>query len=100
MTQFTEVRLLQAHVVDRDGEKIGKVDEVYSCQEGGRPEWALVHTGLLGSPAAITPTATASCPGGPGSRADPLRVNSANVDDHGTAARCRRAIVGDRRPTP
>ena len=36
-------------LVDRDGEKIGTVDEVYTDQDGGQPEWALVHTGLFGT---------------------------------------------------
>jgi hypothetical protein len=68
MTQFTEAYDFRGRtLVDRDGEKIGKADEVYSSQEGGRPEWALVHAGLLGSPAAITPAATASC------RVNPIR---------------------------
>jgi uncharacterized protein (TIGR02271 family) len=40
---FTDRTLL-----DRDGEKIGKVDELYVDHEGGQPEWALVHSGLFG----------------------------------------------------
>ena len=35
------------NAVDRDGDKIGKVEEIYLDQETGRPEWALVNTGLL-----------------------------------------------------
>jgi len=34
---------------DSDGEKIGKVDELYCDKEGGQPEWALVSTGLFGT---------------------------------------------------
>ncbi len=35
-------------LVDSEGEKIGKVKEVYTDQEGGQPEWALVSLGLMG----------------------------------------------------
>jgi uncharacterized protein (TIGR02271 family) len=35
--------------VDEQGEKIGKVEEIYLDHETGKPEWALVHTGLLGT---------------------------------------------------
>jgi uncharacterized protein (TIGR02271 family) len=34
---------------DSNGDKIGKVDELYMDREGGEPEWALVHTGLFGT---------------------------------------------------
>ena len=36
-------------LVDSNGEKIGKVDELYMDRDGGGPEWALVHTGLFGT---------------------------------------------------
>ena len=50
MTRFTEAYDFHGRtLVDREGEKIGTVDEVYSSQESGPPEWALVHTGLLGT---------------------------------------------------
>jgi hypothetical protein len=56
MTQFTEAYDFHGRtLVDRDGEKIGTVDEVYSSQEGGPPEWALVHTGLLGTRNSFVP---------------------------------------------
>jgi uncharacterized protein (TIGR02271 family) len=42
-------------VVDRDGDKIGKLDEIYLDQETGRPEWALVNTGLLGTRSTFVP---------------------------------------------
>jgi uncharacterized protein (TIGR02271 family) len=35
--------------VDEQGEKIGKVEEIYLDQRSGKPEWALVHSGLLGT---------------------------------------------------
>ena len=37
-----------AQVVDRDGEKIGKLDEIYLDHHKDEPEWALVKTGLFG----------------------------------------------------
>ena len=49
MTQFTEAYDFRGRtLVDSSGEKVGTVDEVYSDDEGRQPEWALVHTGLLG----------------------------------------------------
>jgi len=61
MTQFTEAYDFRGRtLVDRDGEKIGTVDEVFSDQEGGQPEWALVHTGLLGTKKNFVPLRGAS----------------------------------------
>jgi sporulation protein YlmC with PRC-barrel domain len=34
---------------DTHGSKIGRIVEIYLDQEGGHAEWALVHTGLLGT---------------------------------------------------
>ncbi len=42
-------------LLDRDGDKIGKVDEVYEDQQGGQPEWALVNTGLFGTKKTFVP---------------------------------------------
>lgn len=36
-------------VLDREGQKIGKLDALYRDQEGGQLEWALVNTGLFGT---------------------------------------------------
>jgi uncharacterized protein (TIGR02271 family) len=64
MTRFTEAYDFHGRtLVDRDGEKIGTVDEVYSSQDGGTPEWALVHTGLFGTRKNFVPLRGAS-PGG------------------------------------
>jgi uncharacterized protein (TIGR02271 family) len=46
-------------VVDRDGDKIGKLEEIYLDQETGQPEWALVKTGLFGSASTFVPLAGA-----------------------------------------
>jgi uncharacterized protein (TIGR02271 family) len=42
-------------VVDRDGDKIGKLEEIYLDQQTGQPEWALVNTGLFGSKSSFVP---------------------------------------------
>jgi uncharacterized protein (TIGR02271 family) len=56
MTQFTEAYDFRGRtLVDPAGEKIGTVDEIYTDQEGGQPEWALVHTGLLGMNRSFVP---------------------------------------------
>jgi uncharacterized protein (TIGR02271 family) len=64
MTQFTEAYDFRGRtLVDSAGEKIGKVDEVYTDREGGQPEWALVHTGLLGTKQSFVPLRGASANG-------------------------------------
>ncbi len=47
-------------VVDREGEKIGKVDGLYYDAEGAQPEWALVNTGLFGTKKTLVPLRGAS----------------------------------------
>jgi len=44
---------------DRDGDKIGKIEEIYLDQETDKPEWALVNTGLFGSKSTFVPIAGA-----------------------------------------
>ena len=46
-------------VVDGDGEKIGKIDELYLDRHSDKPEWARVHTGLLGTKRSFVPLAGA-----------------------------------------
>jgi uncharacterized protein (TIGR02271 family) len=61
MTETTEAYDFHGRtVVDRQGEKIGKIDEVYTDQEGGQPEWALVNTGLFGTKKTFVPVRSAS----------------------------------------
>ena len=56
MEQFTEAYDFGGRtLVDRSGAKIGTIDEVFADREGGRPEWALVHTGLLGTSKSFVP---------------------------------------------
>jgi uncharacterized protein (TIGR02271 family) len=64
-------------LVDAQGDKIGKVDEIYLDEETGRPEWALVNTGLFGSKSSFVPLAGAA-PEGDDVRA---RVDKEQVKD-------------------
>ena len=50
-------------LVDRNGEKIGTVDDLYTDREGDQPEWALVHTGLFGMKRNFVPIKNASASG-------------------------------------
>jgi uncharacterized protein (TIGR02271 family) len=72
-------------VLDRDGDKIGKLDEIYVDQQTGQPEWALVKTGLFGGRGTFVPLASAQ-PGDDGLRVafEKDRVKDApNIDpDH------------------
>jgi uncharacterized protein (TIGR02271 family) len=42
-------------VVDRDGEKIGKLDDIYVDSRSNAPEWAAVNTGLFGTKSSFVP---------------------------------------------
>jgi uncharacterized protein (TIGR02271 family) len=46
--------------VDRNGEKIGTIDEIYADAETGKPEWLAVKTGMFGSKVSFVPIAEAS----------------------------------------
>jgi hypothetical protein len=46
-------------VVDRDGEKIGKLGELYLDEETSRPEWAGIAIGTLGRRQALVPLSEA-----------------------------------------
>jgi uncharacterized protein (TIGR02271 family) len=61
VTETTEAYEFRGRtLLDRDGEKIGKIDELYHDQQGGQPEWALVNTGLLGTKKTFVPIRGAS----------------------------------------
>jgi uncharacterized protein (TIGR02271 family) len=47
-------------IVDREGEKVGKIDELYYDRQRGQPEWALVSTGLFGTKKSFVPIQSAS----------------------------------------
>jgi sporulation protein YlmC with PRC-barrel domain len=42
-------------VVDQDGDKVGKLDEIYLDRETGTPEWAIVNTGMFGRKSSFVP---------------------------------------------
>jgi uncharacterized protein (TIGR02271 family) len=42
-------------LVDRDGDKIGKIEEIYLDTDTDAPEWALVNTGLFGTKSTFVP---------------------------------------------
>src|SRR3954453_20475904 len=51
-------------LVDRDGDKVGKIEEIYLDEQTGKPEWLAVKTGLFGSNLSFVPLAQASTEGG------------------------------------
>jgi uncharacterized protein (TIGR02271 family) len=51
-------------LVDRDGDKIGSIGDVYLDTDTGRPEWIAVTTGLFGSKVSFVPIAEARDDGG------------------------------------
>jgi uncharacterized protein (TIGR02271 family) len=55
-------------LLDRDGDKIGSIEEIYLDTGSQTPEWALVKTGLFGSKSTFVPLRDASREG------DVLRV--------------------------
>ena len=56
-------------MVGSDGEKIGKITEIYEDPNTGKPEWATVSSGLFGSKSNFVPLAGAS-PAGEDVRVD------------------------------
>ena len=54
--------------VGQDGEKIGKVEEIYLDDQTGQPEWLAIKTGLFGSKVSFAPLAGATADG------DALRI--------------------------
>ena len=64
-------------LIDDDGEKIGKISQIYEDPATGKPEWATVHTGLLGTKSNFVPLAGAA-PSGEDVRA---QVTKSQVKD-------------------
>lgn len=61
MPQTTEAYEWQGRaVVGSDGEKIGKIKEIYEDQDTGKPEWVTVSGGLFGMKSHFVPLAGAS----------------------------------------
>jgi uncharacterized protein (TIGR02271 family) len=48
---------------DSDGDKIGKIDEIYLDAESNEPEWAVVSTGLFGNKQTFVPIGDANTTG-------------------------------------
>jgi uncharacterized protein (TIGR02271 family) len=49
---------------DANGDKLGKIEEIYVDTDSGEPEWALVNTGLFGTKSSFVPLREASDDGG------------------------------------
>jgi hypothetical protein len=47
-------------MVDRDGNRLGEITDIYLDRETERPEWAVVRTGLFGMRASFVPLAEAT----------------------------------------
>jgi uncharacterized protein (TIGR02271 family) len=47
-------------MVDRDGDRIATIDDIYADDRTGQPEWALVNTGLFGTKSTFVPLVQAS----------------------------------------
>ena len=56
-------RLAGRTVVDRDGRKVGRLEEIYLDRETDRPAWAALHTGLFGLRRTFVPLAGARAAG-------------------------------------
>jgi uncharacterized protein (TIGR02271 family) len=50
-------------VFDRDGRRIGPITDVYADTRAGRPEWAVVDTGLFGAKSTFVPIGEARSTG-------------------------------------
>jgi uncharacterized protein (TIGR02271 family) len=50
-------------LVDRDGDKIGKIEDVYLDRSTGEPEWIAVKTGMFGSNVSFVPIHDATTDG-------------------------------------
>jgi uncharacterized protein (TIGR02271 family) len=69
--------IIGTNAVDSDGDKLGKVGQVYLDDQTGNPEWATISTGLFGTKETFVPLSDASVSG------DTLRVpyDKAKVKD-------------------
>jgi uncharacterized protein (TIGR02271 family) len=63
MATMQKERLLQFRgqdLCDRNGDKLGTIEEIYLDAETNEPEWALVNTGLFGTKSTFVPLRDAS----------------------------------------
>ena len=85
ITQDQVRDLIGSHLVDSNGEKVGKIGQIFLDDQTGQPEWATVNTGFFGSNETFVPLADADVSG------DELRVpydttkvkDAPNVDAEG-----------------
>jgi uncharacterized protein (TIGR02271 family) len=64
MTTMTDASTWQGReLIGSDGEKIGTVQEIYEDTASGKPEWALVTSGLFGTRSHFVPIAAAQTAG-------------------------------------
>jgi len=78
MPEMTDAYQWQGRtMVGSDGEKIGKISEIYEDPQTGKPEWATVSSGLFGTKSNFVPLAGAA-PDGEDVRA---QVTKAQVKD-------------------
>ena len=54
------LRFRGEQLTDRNGEQVGKLEEIYLDADSGEPEWALVNTGLFGTKRTFVPLAGAT----------------------------------------
>lgn len=84
MSEMTDAYQWQGRtILDTDGEKIGKISEIYEDSGTGKPEWATVSSGLFGTKSNFVPLAGAT-PQGENVRAEVTRdqVKDAPGVDH------------------
>ena len=61
MTEMTEAYQWHGRtIIGSDGEKIGKISEIYEDPQTGKPEWATVTSGLFGTKSNFVPLAGAA----------------------------------------
>jgi uncharacterized protein (TIGR02271 family) len=64
MQQVQDIQALRgADVYDRDGNKVGSVEEIYLDRDTEKPEWVAVATGLFGGKTTFVPLAEATLEG-------------------------------------
>jgi len=60
ITETQAPELIGRDLTSTNGEKIGRIGQVFLDEESGRPEWVTVHTGLFGKNESFVPLADAS----------------------------------------
>src|SRR3954449_2960188 len=60
ITEQDITTVIGSNAVDNDGDKLGKVGQVYLDDQTGNPEWVTVSTGLFGTKETFVPLSEAS----------------------------------------